>query len=199
MQRDMPEGSPVSRMSAEQAFERDIPGASRDDIQTQIEEAMWYDDDAAVTILTKERANMCNVVAEGVITIGGREFWFHAESGDYNGFVLRGWEEAGQEYEPVRRTIWVLAPPMRLVYTRIQEGRGQALLDLWGGMLKQPDLADLAQKYAYDRYMQPGLVVESYWRSRAAERGFEIVCEEEAKERRELLVKSLNNRSNEDD
>ena len=188
-----------SHFSAEQAFERDIPEAARDDIQTRIEDAMWDGNDADVTILTKEHVNMCNVVAKGSITIGGREFWFHAESGNNNGFVLRGWEEAGQEYEPVRRTIWMLAPPMLLVYTRIQEGRGQALLDLWDGMIKQPDLADLAQKYAYDRYMQPGLVVESYWKGKAAKRGFEIVCEEEAKERRELLAKSLNNRSNEDD
>lgn len=89
-----------------------------------------------------------------------------------------------ERHEPTR---WTLQPEGELVARAIEAGRGALLLAKWDAMLKQPELAALPGKYAYDSHFAPGLVTERHWRGEAAKRHFVIVDEETAAATRKLL------------
>lgn len=165
---------------AYEGFERDVPEHLRDDaIQMMAEATGGYGGHPSVTIHERDRLNAINHHASGTIAIEGREFSFQMEDGDRNGTVLLAWNDDRpfERHEPTR---WALAPERQLVEKALEAGRGGLLLAKWDAMLKQPELAALPGKYAYDSHFAPGVVTESHWRGEAARRGFAIVDEEEA-------------------
>lgn len=172
---------------AEAAFERDIPAQHRDDIMTMIAEASqgWSTHDS-VTILDRDRIDAINVRAHGIVSFQGQEYRFIVEDGNWNGTVLEDWE-GDKEFKPVPRTEWALQPRRDLISHAILLNRGPFLIQKWDAFLSHPEVAEIPSKYAYDRMMAPGVVIETYWRERAAKFQMELVSQETAAETRRRL------------
>ncbi|MDQ2150091.1 hypothetical protein RBI22_15335 [Alcaligenaceae bacterium C4P045] len=180
-------------LSAEQAFERDVPKEMHDDVLTAITEAAQEGKGTYgwVSIIDQDRMDAINVRAEGSITIDGREYAFIVESGNWNGTVLESWEEAGtQTFEHRQPTQWTLAPRSDLVSDAICSGRGPFLILKWDAMLARPEIARIPGNYAYDRMMQPGGKIEGHYKDAAAKHGFILTDKEHADEIRARLTKA---------
>lgn len=185
----------MSKQKAQDAFERDIPAAMQEDVCTMIAEAIgehpYSKAHDCVCILDHDRYDAINAKANGYVTltIDGeeREFRFIAESGNWNGFEFLDWE-GDTNFEPYQRTVWTLEPNASIVAKVASREQAKFLLAKWDGFMKRPNVAEISGKYAYDRMMQPGLKVERYWKNKAAEIGFVIVSEDQAKETRARLV-----------
>lgn len=174
-----------------EAFARDVPETMHEDVMTMLAEAA-HDDDAhdCVTILDRDRRDVINVRVGGIIEIEGREFSFQLEDGNWNGTVLLEWE-SGKPFEYSQPARWALQPVRRLVDEAVMAGKGPFLIIKWDAMLKnRPELAELPGKYAYDRFFQPGGLIEKHYRDIAAAHHFEIVSEETAAETRARLAKA---------
>ena len=169
------------------AFERDVPAGLQEDAMIAMSEATSGYDNPNVHILERDQLNACNHRAHGIITIGGKEYTFHFESGDWNGSVLLAWE-GDKPFERHVPTRWALQPRRDLIDRAIAGGKGPSLLFKWDSILKnRPNVAAIPGKYGYDCHFQPGGYVERYWRDKAAEHQFEIVTQETADETRTIL------------
>lgn len=182
----------TTKLSVDEAFERDIPAEHRDDVMQMICETAQCGDDYHpdhVSILDRDRIDAINVRAEGILTFQGREFAFIVRDGNWDGTVLEGWEEAGkQTFEPSPRTVWALAPQPSLVSDAIANGKGPFLVTKWDHFITRPEIARITSSYTYDRMMQPGLKVERYWKAEAAKYQFIITDQEHADEIRSRLL-----------
>lgn len=182
----------TTKLSVDAAFERDIPAEHRDSVMQMICESAQCGDDyhpEHVSIIDRDRIDAINVRAEGVLTFEGREFAFIVRDGNWDGTVLEGWEESGtQDFEPLPRTQWALAPRGDLVSTAIANGNPGFLLSKWDAILSQPEIADIPRKYSYDSYVQPGLAVSQHWKAAAAKRGLVLTSQEDADEIRSRLL-----------
>lgn len=184
--RSVSSGEPAGRLGAEAAFCRDIAEADHEDVLQRMFEPLYGNPQDGVTILNHDRIDAINSVAEGIIEYGGQEYWFCIEDGNNNGSVLAGWNEAGQQaYEVPRPVQHALAPPLGTICNHI--GRERFLLAKWDALLACADVNEIARKYDYDRYFQPGSLTDRHWRSAAERRGFEIVDRETALARRQRL------------
>lgn len=174
-------------MTPDQAFERDIPERLREDVMVMISEAAHgYTDWESVTILELDRIDAINVRAHGIIAVEGAEYRFIVEDGNRNGTVLEDWE-GDKKFTPMPRTNWALQPTADRVNRALASGEGKSLLFKWNAAMRNPQIAKLPGNYAYDRRMQPGMLIENYYRDKAANYGFEIVSDEQAKETRAML------------
>lgn len=173
-----------------EAFERDIPEALREDALTAMCEATSGYEVANVHILDRDQIDAINARASGIITIEGEEYSFHLESGNWNGTVLLAWQE-DKAFEHRVPTRWALQPTREIIGKHLAEGKGSFLLLKWDAILKNwPKVAEIPGKYAYDRRVQPGHKVETYWKAEAAKHNFVIVSQEEADETRAMLAKA---------
>ncbi|CAM5769715.1 hypothetical protein [Bosea minatitlanensis] len=174
---------------AQQAFEATVPAHLQEDVMQMIAEAAggWCDH-PSVTILDRDRHDAINVTAHGIVMVEGVEHRFIVDDGNWNGTVLRDWDgDAVFEYR--KPTTYALQPEARLIDEAIMAGKGPLLLMKWDAILSNhQDIAAIPGKYAYDRYFQPGIKVESHWREAAAKHHFVIVDEETAQETRKRLA-----------
>lgn len=178
-------------MTPDEAFERDIPPDQQEMVMTEICEAAidGRGQHGRVYITNVDHMDVINLCASGSIEIDGTEFWFIVENGNWNGTVLRGWEEAGQQkFEHHTPTQWALVPRNDLVGDAIALGRGPFLVAKWDAMLARADVASIPSKYAYDRHFQPGGKVERHWKDAAAKYGFVLTDQEQANEVRARLM-----------
>lgn len=173
------------------AFERDVPEHLREDAMQMMAEATGgYGDHDCIHILDRDRLDAINFRAHGIITIGGEEYTFQMEDGNWNGTVLLSWNE-GKPFEHHVPTKWALQPNRELVDKAIMSGKGPFLIFKWDAILKnRPDVAAIPGKYSYDRHFAPGGKIETYWRGKAASHHFDIVTEETANETRAALARA---------
>ena len=175
---------------SEIAFERDIPESDREEVLTMMAEAaQGFNDHDCITILDRDRQDAINVRAHGILNWNGTEYRFILEDGNWNGTVIEDWD-GDKEFKPLPRTVWTLQPRDDLITTAIMERRGPFLLAKWDAVMKRTEIAEIPGKYTYDRMMQPGSKIESYWKEKAAKHSFEIVSEETAAETRKLLLEA---------
>lgn len=165
------------------AFCEAIAEEDRDDILTSMAEAAHdrrYESEV-VKIHNRTRHNMINVTVEGTVTYKGNDFEFHLEDGDWNGTVLRGWNGMGTDWEEPEPIILAIAPQDNLIYQALQPGGNPAfLLKKWELFDEREDVSRLIRSYAYDRYVQPGVQVESHYRSKFDLMKIQIVEKSEA-------------------
>jgi hypothetical protein len=171
------------------AFERDIPKDVQETTLEAIENAAWdgRGQHGPVYISSVDKHDAINITAEGEVhlTICGKEkeFTFVIESGNYNGTVLRGWEEAGQqEIEICEPTRWTLAP------ANLNASSATDLLKRWDEVLKDPKAGAIPNNYTYDNYVTGGDSTSRHWRQEAAKLGMTIVSSDEAALLRKRLV-----------
>ena len=118
-------------MSPDQAFGRDIPEPIRDNAMTQMAEASGEGEGrhGNVYILEQTKHDAINVTVSGIFTLEDREFWFLLDNGNWNGTVLLGWEEAGQQQMTVNEpTQWTLVPSPSVISEALAAERGHILL-----------------------------------------------------------------------
>lgn len=173
-------------MSPDEAFARDVPTERQEDVLTILSEAAQGIDHPDVHILERDRIDAINVRAHGILQFGGEEFTFQIQDGNWNGTELLAWND-DRPFELHEPTRWTLEPNGELVEKAITEGRGPFLIFKWDAMLSRAPVSEIAGKYAYDRRVQPGVVVESHWKAEAARFGFVIVTEDQAAETRARL------------
>jgi hypothetical protein len=172
-----------TKLTPDQAFDRDIPKHLQDDVMTNISEAAHagFGQHGNVFIIDQDRIDSINVRAQGSVTVEGTEYAFIVEDGNWNGTVLEGWEHTGtQTFTPLPRTQWTLAPRHDLVSSAIAENRGPFLIAKWDAFLSRPDVAEIPRHYTYDRMMQPGCVIESHYRGKAEKLGLVLTDKENA-------------------
>lgn len=176
-------------MTPQEKFDACIPADIRDDVMQRIEETVSEcAEHEGVTIFERDRLDAINVRASGAVVVWDTEYTFIVESGNRAGFVIEDWD-SDKVFHPVRRTEWALQPQRYLIQDAIIAGKGADLVFKWDAMLKnKAEIADIPRKYSYDRYVQPGLVVERHWKAKAAEWKFDIVSKEEADETRAKLL-----------
>jgi hypothetical protein len=180
----------VSRPDPYEAFEKDVPAHLREDaMQAMAEATGGYGAPSNVHLIEHDRIDAINCRAHGVITIEGVEYVFQMADGNHNGTELLSWDEDKPfgRHEPTR---WALQPEPGLIDEALAGGRGQFLLAKWDIMIARPEVAEIVRSYAYDRYVQPGGLIEKHYRDKAAKHHFEIVTEETAQETRALLARS---------
>lgn len=132
--------------------------------------------------------NACNHAITGAFWVGGKEYSFEAESGDWNGWVWRSVSEDDAIPEiKIHQTVWALQPNEKLVSEAILKGQGKFLVAKWDAFLTRKEYAELPGKYGYDRHFAPGLKTEHYWKEKAGEVGFILVDKETADETRSRL------------
>ncbi|WP_306150714.1 hypothetical protein [Roseovarius sp. MMSF_3281] len=183
-------------------IEQKHPGAL-DEIAEEITEHLWDRDriseaeegeDGYVFIADIVQMNACNHAFTGTFWLGGVEYSFGAENGDWNGWV---WREISAD-KPVpeidyKPTTWALQPIDSLISKAIEKGQGKFLVLKWDEIASREPYKSLPGKYGYDRHFQPGLKVERYWKNKAAEGRFKLVDQETADEtRKRLLAKDAN-------
>lgn len=172
------------------------PGAL-DDISLEIAEHLWDRDrtspleegeDGYVWVSDIQAQNATNHEVTGSFWLGGVEYSFRAECGDRNGWVWRfiSADESIPDIE-IHHTKWALAPNRDLVTQALSDGRGAFLIAKWEALIAREPCKSIPSKYSYDRHFQPGLMVESHWKGKAAEFGFVLVDEETAEEIRRRL------------
>lgn len=129
--------------------------------------------------ITRDAANHTYT---GNFQLGGRVFAFVVDMGDRAGTEfqeLRESDEAPEidlaEMMPVPLS---LAPRADIIAGHA--GREAQLLSKWDGIASREPYASLPRKYSYDRSVQPGVVVESFYRGLADRAGFVIVPQAEA-------------------
>lgn len=171
-----------------EAFEQDVPERLREDAMTMMAEATHMDGaHDCIQILDRDRIDAINCRAHGIIEIEGEEYTFQMQDGNWNGTELLAWNE-DREFEHHVPAQWALQPTRDLIGKAHEEGRGSFLLLKWDAMLSnRPSIAEIPGKYSYDRRVQPGGKVETYWKAKAAEHHFDIVLQEEADATRKLL------------
>lgn len=177
-------------MTPDEAFERDIPEPMRDAVMTEIAEASYYGEGkhGNVYILEQVKHDVINVTVSGVFTLEGREFWFLLDNGNWNGTVLRGWEEAGEQaMAPSKPTQWTLVPNSTVISEALDAQRGHILLQVWEAFLTRKEVAEIPGKYAYDKFFAPGGKTETYWRDKAATYNLILSTQEHADEIRARL------------
>jgi len=169
-----------------------------DEISLDIGELYWDRDwisgiaegeDGHVFISEIEMINATNYQISGAFWLGGKEYGFLVEMGDNNGFVWREITDEGPIPDArVERTRYALAPRSDIVQKHLQNGSSALLIGLWESFLEREQYKDLIGKYEYDRMFQPGSKIESHYRAKAAEVGFEIVSKEDADATRARLI-----------
>lgn len=168
-------------------FYQDVPEIQQEDVLTAIAEAaQGYCEHDHITILDRDRRDAINVRAEGIIELNGVEHTFIVEDGNWNGTTIEDWD-GGKAFEHHQPTKWALAPAHGVVSRAVMAGTQKALLVAWDAFLERGDLKELPREYAYDRMMQPGSVIESHYRDKAAKYDFRLCSQEDADEVRERL------------
>lgn len=176
-------------LDPEDRFNADIPEHLREDVMIMIAESAHTDCHSCVTILERDRLDAINVRAHGIIEVEGEEYTFIVQDGNMCGTVLEAWNE-DKVFEPAERTQWTLQPLPWLVNQAISGGNGPFLIKKWDIIAAREDKQKLLRDYAYDRYVQPGSMVESHYRKKAADDFFEIVSKETADETRARLERA---------
>lgn len=177
----------TAKPTPDELFSAQIDAADQDEVMTILAEAVQGVEHDCVSFFDLERIDAINAHGSGVLTWKGREFSFHVVDGNNNGTELRGWEEAGAEFEPHRPTVFVLAPRGDLVGQAMEGGRGAFLVAKWDALLSREPFASMAGKYAYDRRVQPGGLITGHYEKAAAAGGFVWMEEKEAETLRERL------------
>jgi hypothetical protein len=174
---------------AQLAFEASVPAHLQDDVMQMIAEAAaGWSEHASVTILDRDRMDAINVRAHGIVTVEGTEYRFILRDGNNDGTVLEDWD-GDAVFEHHKPTVYALQPARHLIDSAVMAGRGPFLLMKWDAMLSNHrDIAEIPRKYAYDRYVQPGVVSERHYREAAAKHHFVLVDEETAAETRTQLA-----------
>lgn len=177
--------------TAEEAFAASVPAHLQDDVmQMMAESVSGWGEHESVTILDRDRMDAINVRAHGTVTVEGVEYRFIMRDGNNDGTVLEDWD-GDAVFEHHKPTVYALQPEARLIDQAIMSGKGPFLLMKWDAMLtNHRDIADIPRKYAYDRYVQPGIVSERHYREAAAKHHFVIVDEETAQETRKRLAQA---------
>lgn len=171
------------------AFCEVIDESDRDDVMLRMAESVGgWADYADVKIINRDRYDAINCHAEGVLTYRDTEYWFHMQDGNWNGTVLLGWENAGEQYQEHVPIQWALAPTSEAIARQPAD----RLLMLWDHFLTRPEVRDVPRKYAYDRRFQPGGQIENHYKSKVAKWGLRLVSQEEADEIRNQLKEAAN-------
>ncbi len=177
----------MTKLTADQRFERDIPEDQREDIMTLLAEvAHEICTDDRVTILERDRIDAINVRVHGIVEVNSQEYRFILQDGNWNGTILEDWD-GDKEFEPTPRMIWALQPAADLVDRAILDGKGPFLVLKWDAILKRAEVASIPGKYAYDRMVQPGGKIETHYREQAAKHRLVLVSKEEAEATRKRL------------
>jgi len=165
----------LREMTPMQAFKRDIAAQDRNSIMERMAESL-HDESAKhddIYIFERDRIDAINVRGWGYVTYQGREYSFIAESGNISGFLLEDWE-GSKVFEPLPPTVW------KLVLLKDPESTFEARA--FFKMMDNPPakVGKIIDHYTYDRFVQPGMAVETYWQEQAALHGLKIVCADEA-------------------
>lgn len=164
----------------------------------EIAEQLWDRDrsskleegeDGYVWIADIQAINQANHVLVGVFWLGGVEYSFEAESGDNNGWMWRS--ISADEPIPsieIQHTKWALEPNSALVDKALRAGQGEFLVAKWDALSGREPYKSLPGKYAYDRFFQPGILIETHYRDLAAKVGFVLVDQQAADETRVRLL-----------
>lgn len=176
--------------NAQEAFEASVPAHLQEDVMQMIAEAAsGWGEHASVTLLDRDRHDAINVTAHGIITVEGVEHRFIVDDGNWDGTVLRSWDD-DKVFEIAERTVYALQPARHLIDSAVMAGRGPFLLMKWDAMLQHADIARIPGNYAYDRMVQPGSKIEGHYREAAAKHHFVIVDQETADATRKLLAEA---------
>ena len=118
------------------------------------------------------RHDAINYTFSGVAEIGGIEYGFIIDDGNWNGTELREWglaEDIGG-YQP--------PPPLEpLTFIPSDDSLAWERPHMFGVYLmwrKEAWFAEQERNYAYDRQCQPGRFVENHYRNWAAQKGMKI-------------------------
>lgn len=171
------------------AFCEVIDEKDRDDILTSMSEAAHdrrYESDV-VKITNRTRHNAINVTVEGEVTYKEKSYYFHLEDGDWNGTVLRGWEDTGTEWEEYHAPEMAIMPQDHLIAQALNGDNPAFLLQKWELFEKRPDVAQLIRSYGYDSYFAPGVKTETHYRSKMDELKIQIVTKDEADQAKQRL------------
>lgn len=148
-----------------------------EDIAVRICDAHWNGGKGfGITFVYIDQHNACNHTLCGKVDFNGKEYGFIVDSGDWNGFVVR-------EFCPVDEShIWDYTPSEPTKFTFVPKndnlktdnpGKYQVYLK-WK---TQQWFKETLQHYHYDRYFQPGVATESYYKEWADKKGLKIVSE----------------------
>ena len=141
--------------------------------------------DGHVYLSDCQMIDACNYRASGSFWWGDIEYSFLVDNGNRNGFVFRELSDTAPiPNVEVHRTRWAIAPLNTNVRTPQQ---ARFLLAKWKGFEERADVKEMVRDYSYDRTWQPGGLIESHYRDKAAKIGARIVSEDHAQEiRRDL-------------
>lgn len=124
-----------------------------------------------VTIENIHRHNAVNMTITGYVNHAGIDFFFEVEDGDWNGTVVTAFST--QELAPFES-------PTPVTYTMVPTN-GQlkqanpAMYGVYLAWMRETWFSDLVRQYNYDRYVQPGVVVEQTYKQAAQARGLKWV------------------------
>lgn len=189
----------ATRVDPEKQFEQDIPEEMWEDVMLMMTEAAHCDKaHENVTILERDWYDAINVQVSGIIKINDEEYSFQLASGNRNGTELLDWN-GNRTFVPHVPTRYALQPKRQLVLDAIEKENGPFLVVKWDAMLKNHrKIAEIPDKYTYDKRFQPGTLIERHYQAEAAKHHFEIVTEETAAETRKKLLAATKKTSNED-
>jgi hypothetical protein len=145
-------------------------------------------DDGSLYIADRQNIDACNEVIVGSFWASGIEYAFEAENGNNAGWVWRSVSSDSSIPDiEIIRTQWALEPRSDIVAKAIMDGQESILLIKWDALLSRKEIASIPQSYGYDKHFSPGLKTNTYWREKAAEYGFVLVSDDQAKETRARL------------
>ena len=124
-----------------------------------------------VTIENIHRHNAVNMTITGHVNHDEIDFFFEVEDGDWNGTVVTSFST--QELPPFEAPV-----PVTFTMVPTNDHLKQANPAMYGVYLawtQETWFRELVRQYHYDRYVQPGVVVEQSYRQAAQARGLKWV------------------------
>lgn len=129
--------------------------------------------DNKFTITNVETINACNHLFSATYNSPNGMVYITAENGDFNGSNILKWSMEQIVHEPFTPVYYSLMPIASI---------NQAMFNVFLLWRNEAWFADLVRGYNYDRFFQPGVVVENHYINQARKRGLKFapieVCEE---------------------
>ena len=139
---------------------------------TRICEAHWYKSGSGVKFIDIHQHDACNHTLSGTIDVGGVEYGFIIDNGNWAGTVVRAWgdpEDVGV-YDPG-------PPPEMATFVPVDDSLSETspgLFNVYLAWRKESWFVEKERGYNYDRHFAPGGKTESYYRDWAAKKGMKI-------------------------
>lgn len=160
------------------AFSKECGDALAEDILTRVCEAHWSVDHKRYGVEFRDihQHDACNHTLSGTIDVGGVEYGFIIDNGNWAGTVVREWGLADDvgTYDPPKPIIYTLVPKNPLL--RFDAPGLWSVYLAWRG---EKWFEEIVRGYNYDRHFAPGGKTEGYWKAKADQRGLKIAPTED--------------------